>query len=152
MLRPAGACAAGQGVAAAAVESPIQVATSSDVYFASYRLDARAQVLWQDDRLVRLTPKAFGVLHYLARHADRIVTKHELLDHVWPEVHVGDAVLKVAVREIRQALDDDPDAPRFVQTSRRVGYRFVASVSMEGAREPRTPSTAPAPVHAARRT
>jgi DNA-binding winged helix-turn-helix (wHTH) protein/tetratricopeptide (TPR) repeat protein len=99
------------------------------LYFASYRLDPRAQVLWQGDEPVRLTPKAFGVLDYLARHADRVVTKHELLDHVWPEVHVGDAVLKVAIREIRHALDDDSDAPRFVQTARRVGYRFVAPVS-----------------------
>ena len=55
--------------------------------------------------------------------------KHELLDHVWPEVHVGDAVLKVAIREIRSALGDDSAAPRFVQTARRIGYRFVAPVS-----------------------
>ena len=86
-------------------------------------------MLWEGDRPVHLTPKAFGVLEYLARNADRLVTKHELLDHVWPEVHVGDAVLKVAIGEIRHALGDDPSTPRFVQTARRVGYRFVASVS-----------------------
>ncbi|HMF93370.1 MAG TPA: AAA family ATPase [Vicinamibacterales bacterium] len=114
------------------------MAISPVVYFASYRLDARSQVLWDDDRPVRLTPKAFGVLDYLVRHPERIVTKHELLDHVWPEVHVGDAVLKVAIREIRQALGDDPDAPRFVQTARRIGYRFVAPVSVI---ETRTPAT-----------
>ncbi len=78
---------------------------------------------------MHLTPKAFSVLDYLARHANRLVTKHELLDHVWPEVHVGDAVLKVAIREIRHALHDDSSAPRFVQTARRVGYRFLAPVS-----------------------
>ena len=49
---------------------------------------------------------------------------------VWAQVNVGDAVLKVAIREIRSALDDDSDAPRFVQTARRVGYRFVAPVSL----------------------
>jgi DNA-binding winged helix-turn-helix (wHTH) protein/tetratricopeptide (TPR) repeat protein len=105
------------------------VSSGLAVYFASYRLDSRAQVLWEGNRPVRLTPKAFGVLDYLARHADRVVTKHELLDHVWPKVHVGDAVLKVAIRAIRQALDDDSGAPRFVQTARRVGYCFVAPVS-----------------------
>src|SRR5262245_56121661 len=120
------------------------MAISSVVYFASYRLDSRSQVLWDGDRPVRLTPKAFGVLDYLARHANRIVTKHELLDHVWPEVHVGDAVLKVAISEIRHALDDDSEAPRFVQTARRVGYRFVAPVSVEAAREERMSSTPPA--------
>ena len=100
------------------------------LYFASFRLDPRAHVLWQGERPVHLTPKAYGVLDYLARHADRIVSKHELLDNVWPEVNVGDGVLKVAIREIRSALDDDFDAPRFVQTARRVGYRFVAPVSL----------------------
>jgi len=107
------------------------VVVPSALYFASYRLDARARLLWQGDQLVRLTPKAFGVLDYLARHADRLVTKHELLDHIWPDVNVGDAVLKVAIREIRQALDDDTSQPRFVQTARRVGYRFLADVSVE---------------------
>lgn len=105
------------------------MATEQVLYFASFRLDPRAQVLWQGVRPVRLTPKAYGVLDYLVRHADRIVAKHELLDNVWPEVNVGDGVLKVAIREIRSALDDDFGAPRFVQTARRVGYRFVAPVS-----------------------
>jgi DNA-binding winged helix-turn-helix (wHTH) protein len=105
------------------------MSSSPPLYFASYRLDSRAQILWKGGHPVHLTLKAFAVLDYLARHADRLVTKHELLDHVWADVHVGDAVLKVAIREIRQALGDDPGAPRFVQTARRVGYRFVAPVS-----------------------
>jgi DNA-binding winged helix-turn-helix (wHTH) protein len=105
------------------------VSTGPVLYFASYRLDPRAHVLWQGDAPIHLTPKAFGVLEYLARHAGRVVTKHELLDHVWSDVHVGDAVLKVAVREIRQALNDDPETPKFVMTSRRVGYSFVSPVS-----------------------
>ena len=99
------------------------------LYLGSFRLDPRALLLWEGPRAIRLTPKAYGVLDYLARHVDRIVPKHELLDHVWPEVHVGDAVLKVAIREIRSALGDDSAAPRFVQTARRIGYRFVAPVS-----------------------
>jgi DNA-binding winged helix-turn-helix (wHTH) protein len=105
------------------------VSTGPVLYFASYRLDPRAHVLWQGDAPIHLTPKAFSVLEYLARHAGRVVTKHELLDNVWSDVHVGDAVLKVAIREIRQALNDDPETPKFVMTSRRVGYSFVSPVS-----------------------
>src|SRR5262249_38943571 len=124
-----------------------RVAISSVVHFASYRLDSRSQVLWDGDRPVRLTPKALSVLDYLARHADRIVTKHELLDHVWPEGQVGAAVWKVGIREIRRALDDAPDAPRFVQPARRIGYRFVAPVSMKDAGTPATlPSAARPPL------
>ena len=49
-----------------------------------------------------LTPKAFGVLELLVARAGQLVTKDEFLDRLWPGVFVGDAVLKVCVREIRQ--------------------------------------------------
>jgi DNA-binding winged helix-turn-helix (wHTH) protein len=108
------------------------------LYFGSFRLDPRARALWQGRRAIRLTPKAYGVLDYLARNSDRIVPKHELLDTVWSEVNVGDAVLKVAIREIRSVLDDDAAAPRFVQTARRRlplrGIGFVGGARIRSAR------------------
>src|SRR6185503_19201239 len=55
--------------------------------------------------------------------------KQELLDAVWPGVFVGDAVLKVSIREVRKSLDDDPRAPRFIETAHRRGYRFMAPVT-----------------------
>ena len=67
---------------------------------------------------------------HLAEHRGRLVTKDDLLDAVWPGVFVGDAVLKVAVREIRAALDDDAKEPRIIQTVHRRGYRFVADVEV----------------------
>jgi tetratricopeptide (TPR) repeat protein len=78
---------------------------------------------------VRITPKAFAVLHYLAEHRGQLVTKDALLERVWSEAVVGDAVLKVCIREIRQVLGDRVGAPRFVETVHRRGYRFVADVS-----------------------
>ena len=57
------------------------------------------------------------------------MTKDQLLAAVWPNTAVTDTVLKVCVREIRDALGDDPDAPRFVQTAHRLGYRFVGQAS-----------------------
>src|SRR6185295_11566641 len=66
---------------------------------------------------------------YLAEHAGRLVPKQELLDAVWPGVFVGDAVLKVSIREVRKSLDDDPRAPRFIETAHRRGYRFMAPVT-----------------------
>ena len=59
----------------------------------------------------------------------RLVPKQELLDAVWPGVFVGDAVLKVTIREVRKALGDDPHAPRFIETAHRRGYRFIAPVT-----------------------
>ena len=66
---------------------------------------------------------------YLATRPGRLVPKQELLDAVWPGVFVGDAVLKVAIREIRKALGDDSQHPRFIETAHRRGYRFIAAVA-----------------------
>jgi len=98
--------------------------------FGSYRLDADDARLWNGRTAVPLTPKAFAVLEFLARHAGRLVTKQELLDAAWADVHVGDAALKVCVREIRRALADDPKSPSYIETAHRRGYRFIAPVSV----------------------
>jgi hypothetical protein len=78
--------------------------------------------------MVALTRKAFGVLQVLVERRGDLVTKEELLGRVWADTVVGEAVLKVCVREIRRALDDDPREPRFIATAHRRGYRFVAPV------------------------
>jgi DNA-binding winged helix-turn-helix (wHTH) protein/tetratricopeptide (TPR) repeat protein len=78
-----------------------------------------------------LTPKCFALLAYLVAHPGRLVTKDELLDAVWPETHVADAVLKVRMRELRAVLGDDAGAPRFIETVHRRGYRFIAEVRSE---------------------
>ena len=68
--------------------------------------------LTRDGRVVPLTPKAYDVLRYLVEHAGRLVTKQELLDACWPEVFVGDAALKVCIREIPQGpRRRGPEAP-----------------------------------------
>ena len=81
-----------------------------------------------------LTPKAYDVLRYLVEHAGRLVTKQELLDAGWPEVFVGDAALKVCIREIRKALDDEAQKPQYIETAHRRGYRFIATVGSDSRR------------------
>ena len=70
--------------------------------FGSCALNLASAQLTRDGRVVPLTPKAYDVLRYLVEHAGRLVTKQELLDAGWPDVFVGDAALKVCIREIRQ--------------------------------------------------
>jgi pimeloyl-ACP methyl ester carboxylesterase/DNA-binding winged helix-turn-helix (wHTH) protein len=94
--------------------------------FGEFRVDAASGQLFRNDAPVPLTPKAFAVLEFLAARSGRLVSKQELLDAVWPGVFVGDAVLKVAIREIRKALGDSTEQPRFIETAHRRGYRFVA--------------------------
>lgn len=99
------------------------------VYFAPFRLDLRNQCVWRGARAIVLPPKVFSVFRYLVEHAGRLVTKDELLNAVWPETLVTDASLKVCIREIRKALGDRPQAPRFIETMHRRGYRFIARIS-----------------------
>lgn len=103
--------------------------TSEPVFlFGGYRLDPGAGHLYDGGRPIPLAPKAFALLHYLVSSAGRLVPKQELLDAVWPDVFVGDAVLKVTIRDVRKALGDDSHAPRFIETAHRRGYRFMAPV------------------------
>ena len=68
------------------------------------------------------------------------MSKQELLSAVWPDVFVGDAVLKGTIRELRKALGDDSHEPRFIETAHRRGYRFIPQVTVIDA------ATAPAPL------
>jgi DNA-binding winged helix-turn-helix (wHTH) protein len=94
--------------------------------------DAVAHCFLRMGTRVELTPKAYALLVALTRTPGRLVSKQELLNEVWPGVVVGEAVLKVVVNEIRNALDDDAKSPRFVATEHRRGYRFVGSCAAGG--------------------
>lgn len=96
--------------------------------FGPYRLDATNARLWCDTQPVRLTAKALQVLHYLAERPGQLVTKDELFSAVWPDIVVSDATLASNVQAVRQALNDDPRSPRYIETVHRQGFRFIAEV------------------------
>ncbi len=97
----------------------------------SYRFD---DVLVDGDRLRvekagqlrKITPRAFEVLVYFVEHRDRIIEKQELFDEVWKEKFVTDNALTRIIKEIRQVIGDDADAPRYIETVPKRGYRFIA--------------------------
>ncbi len=115
------------------------------IVFPPFRLDAANQQLWSGLEPIPLGPKAYAVLYFLAANPGRLVTKDELLDAVWPETHVTEGVLKVAVAEIRKALNDVSRSPRFIETAHRRGYRFIAGIDGEA------PGAAPHGIHAVER-
>jgi DNA-binding winged helix-turn-helix (wHTH) protein len=99
--------------------------------FPPFKLDTLNHCLWRseaagNDIRVPLTPKSYDLLNYLLDNADRLVTHEELLEALWTNVFVQPEVLKGHVRALRAALGDDAENPRFVQTLRGHGYRFVA--------------------------
>jgi predicted ATPase/DNA-binding winged helix-turn-helix (wHTH) protein len=99
--------------------------------FTPFRLDLGAERLWRGAEARPLTRKAFTALRYLVAHAGQLVTKEELIEAVWAEPYVSDMALAACIREIRRALDDQAQAPQFVETVRGRGYRFLAAVTGE---------------------
>src|SRR5262245_53880173 len=111
--------------------------------FGPFILDPANACLWRGTEAVTLPPKVFDVLHYLVLHPDRLVPKDELLDAVWPETAVSEAVVRIAIGELRRALGDTAHASRYIATVQRRGYRFVAPVVEHTAAVP-GPTGAPA--------
>ena len=109
--------------------------------FGGFRLDTRNAQLWRGTQEIGLRPKAFAVLTHLVEHAGQLVTKQQLLDAVWSGTFVTDAVLKESISQLREALGDNADAPLFIETAHRRGYRFVGRISEEPGSRP--PDTAP---------
>src|SRR5436190_16256063 len=98
------------------------------IVFDPFCLDLANEQLWRGSQAIKLRPKAFAVLDHLIGRPGQLVTKDDLLNAIWPGTFVGDAVLKVAVRQIRDALGDDPKTPRFIETAHRRGYRFIGLI------------------------
>ena len=102
-----------------------------DYCFGTFRLDPENQRLWHGPQEIILRPKSFAVLHHLVTQRGRLVTREEVLQAVWPGVAVSDAVLTVCIGEIRQALQDSHQAPQFIETVHRRGYRFRSAITVE---------------------
>lgn len=74
---------------------------------------------------IDLRPKSLAVLRYLAERPGQLVTKKELFRHVWSGRVVSDSGLRLCVREIRSALEDDATSPHYLETVTGHGYRFL---------------------------
>jgi DNA-binding winged helix-turn-helix (wHTH) protein len=82
--------------------------------FGPFRLDVAQNRLWRQEQPIALRPQAFAVLRYLVMHADRLVTKAELLQHVWGGRQVTDSVLRGCIYAIRVALADMAATPQYL--------------------------------------
>ena len=80
-------------------------------------------------------PKDAAVLWVLLQHVGQIMSREALLEAVWPETFVTDTVLKNCINRLRRLLGDTPKAPRYIETWRRRGYRFIAPITTAPERE-----------------
>jgi DNA-binding winged helix-turn-helix (wHTH) protein/tetratricopeptide (TPR) repeat protein len=95
--------------------------------FAGFELDERrAELRGPDGQAVRLRPKPFAMLQVFVANAGRLLGKQELMQAVWPDIHVGEDSLFQCIREIRTALGDQDRALLRVVSGR--GYLFEAEV------------------------
>ena len=89
-------------------------------------IDARTRMIRRGSELVHLRVRSFDTLLYLIERRGNIVGKDELLQALWKDTSVSENVLAQSVREIREALADDPREPKFIRTIPKSGYCFIA--------------------------
>jgi DNA-binding response OmpR family regulator len=116
-------------------ERPAEV--SGTLEFGEISIDGSAMQLRVRGDLVTTTATEFRLLDYLARHPGRVFSRDHLLDAVWGDARfVTPRSVDVYVRRIREKIEDDAEAPRYLKTMRGAGYRFeipkvAAEVSAE---------------------
>jgi DNA-binding winged helix-turn-helix (wHTH) protein/tetratricopeptide (TPR) repeat protein len=99
--------------------------------FGAYRLVGPQGPLWCGAQVVAVPPKALAVLWTLVCQAGQVVSKEALLARGWPEAVVSDGVLTSCIWLLRRVLGETPQQLQYIATVHRVGYRFVAPVTLE---------------------
>jgi DNA-binding winged helix-turn-helix (wHTH) protein len=100
--------------------------------FSDFVLDSDTRELSRAGRVMPLAPKAFDLLELLLRERPRAVSRTRLRAALWPQTHVGSTSLHVLVSQVRAALDDEAQEPRWIRTVQRFGYAFCGSATGEG--------------------
>jgi DNA-binding winged helix-turn-helix (wHTH) protein len=100
------------------------------VRFDVFELDAGKGHLLRSGLPVDLSPQLLTILGMLAGRPGQVVTRKEIKEALWPGQSFGDfdSRLNFAIKKLREALGDDAEHPRYVQTVRNAGYRFIAPV------------------------
>src|ERR1700674_2895845 len=93
-----------------------------------FEIDEAQACLKRNGNEEHLRYKSFQVLLYLLEHPQRLITKSELIERVWPDAAVTDNALEQSLAEIRKVLGDDSRHPRFIKTVPRRGYCFIGSI------------------------
>src|SRR5215510_6624405 len=116
--------------------------------FGDYTLDTYQYTLCQAGIPLKLQPKVFDLLAYLIQHRDRVVTRQELFDTLWPAQFVSEDALERIVVMARRAVGDNGRAQWVIKTIHGRGYRCVAPVEEDSPTAPGdTLLTAPTHAH-----
>ena len=115
----------GDMLAAAAAQAPAPQA-GSRIEAGRIAIDSDLMMATKDGRGLELTQREYELLKFLAAHPGKVFSREALMEHVWNyEGYVGDVrAVDVAVRRLREKIEDDPAAPQFIVTRRGLGYLF----------------------------
>lgn len=93
--------------------------------FGEIRIYPEKYEVYRGSEKVELTPKEFELLHYLASHHGRVLTRDQLLNAVWNYDFIGDSrIVDVHVSHLREKLEEDTKNPRYIKTVRGLGYKL----------------------------
>jgi len=118
---------------------------SSTYQFGPFRLELSERRLLREGHSIALRTKVFDTLRVLVEHSGRLLTKHELMQAIWPDTAVEENNLNHNISTLRRALGEQVTGQRYIETVPRVGYRFVADVSCSAAAAPIPMPAPPAP-------
>lgn len=97
---------------------------SSTISLHHVEIDLNSHKVTSDGVPVKLKELEFKLLVYLAKNRNRVITKEELLQNVWPDPYVGEGTLTVHIRRLREKLEHDPNNPEMILTIWGTGYRM----------------------------
>jgi DNA-binding response OmpR family regulator len=96
------------------------------------RVDASSRRVFKGEKELQLSAREFELVSLLMSQAGRAVSRDELISKIWGSEWAGDPrTLEVHIRWLRLKIEDDPTTPRFVQTVRGYGYRFIGPEEIE---------------------
>lgn len=96
------------------------------IQFGSLSIDLKKYVVRKDGAEVSLTAKEFELLKFFASHPEQVFTKTQLFRNVWDSDYLeDDNTVMVHIRKLRMKIEDDPSAPKLIQTVWGIGYKFV---------------------------
>jgi len=110
----------------------MQVPASEQGYvrFGPFTVDLLARELWNNGQRLPLQEKPFQILSILLEHPGQLVTREQLRDRLWPtDTFVDfDHSINTAIKKLREALDDNAEQPRLIETLPKRGYRFIGQL------------------------
>lgn len=102
------------------------VTHSTNLKLQNLELDYNYRQVLIDSTPIKLKDMEFRLLSYLIENKNRVISKDELFQNVWKDIFISDGTLNVHVRRLREKIEDNPNAPKYIKTVWGIGYVFEA--------------------------